>query len=162
MSNDRDIEERLGEDFVSKILDHADEGHFEDSDLLYIARKLGETSDGPNKMIGNHKRRMKDRPPQRVEMRNIPGDFWNVKLYDLVRKDGRNVLIEIFKSSELTGDGNRALAKSLEHPRPSIGKSGAGLVSSPPFGDKERKAIVRAITQKSTDPGNDLQRMFYN
>ena len=46
MSNDRDVKERLGEEFVSKILDHADEGHFEDSDLLYIARKLGETSEG--------------------------------------------------------------------------------------------------------------------
>ena len=95
-------------------------------------------------------------------MRSILSDFWNVKLYDLEREDGRNVLIEIFKSSEFTGDGNLALAKSLEHSLPPIVKSGAGLVSSPSFGDKERKAIVRAITQKSTDPGNDLQRMFYN
>ena len=162
MSNDRDVEDRLGEVFVSKILDHADEGHFEDSDLLYIARKLGETSGGPNKMIGNHKRRMKDKPPHRVELRSILSDFWNVKLYDLEREEGRNVLIEIFKSSEFTGDGNLALAKSLEHSLPPIVKSGAGLVSSPSFGDKERKAIVRAITQKSTDPGNDLQRMFFN
>ena len=63
MSNDRDDEERLGEDFVSKILNHADEGHFEENDLSYIARKLGEMSEESNKMIGNHKRRMKDKPP---------------------------------------------------------------------------------------------------
>ena len=115
MSNDRDIEDRLGEIFVSKILDHADEGHFEDSDLMYIARKLGETSEGPNKMIGNHKRRMKDKPPHRIEMRNILSDFWNVKLYDLERGDGRDVLIQIFKSPDLTGDGHQDLAKKLEH-----------------------------------------------
>ena len=115
MSNDRDIEDRLGENFVSKILKHADEGHFEDSDLMYIARKLGETSEGPNKMIGNHKRRMKDKPPHRIEMRNILSDFWNVKLYDLERGDGRDVLIQIFKSPDLTGDGHQDLAKKLEH-----------------------------------------------
>ena len=115
MSNDRDIEDRLGEIFVSKILGHADEGHFEDSDLMYIARKLGETSEGPNKMIGNHKRRMKDKPPHRIEMRNILSDFWNVKLYDLERGDGRDVLIQIFKSPDLTGDGHQDLAKKLEH-----------------------------------------------
>ena len=115
MSNDRDVEERLGEEFVSKILDHADEGHFEDSDLLYIARKLGETSGGPNKMIGNHKRRMKDKPNHRVELRSILSDFWNVKLYDLERGDGRDVLIQIFKSPDLTGDGHQDLAKKLEH-----------------------------------------------
>ena len=112
MSNDRDIEDRLGEIFVSKILDHADEGHFEDSDLMYIARKLGETSEGPNKMIGNHKRRMKDKPPHRIEMRNILSDFWNVKLYDLECGDGRDVLIQIFKSFNLTEDGVD-LAKKL-------------------------------------------------
>ena len=115
MSNDRDIEDRLGEIFVSKILDHADEGHFEDSDLMYIARKLGEMSEGPNKMIGNHKRRMKDKPPHRIEMRSILSDFWNVKLYDLERGDGRDVLIQIFKSPDLTGDGHQDLAKKLEH-----------------------------------------------
>ena len=115
MSNDRDVEDRLGEIFVSKILDHADEGHFEDSDLMYIARKLGETSEGPNKMIGNHKRRMKDKPPHRIEMRSILSDFWNVKLYDLERGDGRDVLIQIFKSPDLTGDGHQDLAKKLEH-----------------------------------------------
>ena len=112
MSNDRDVKERLGEEFVSKILDHADEGHFEDSDLLYIARKLGETSERPNNMIGNHKRRMKEKPPQRVEMRNILGDFWNAKLYDMECGEGRDVLIQIFKSSNLTGDGVD-LAKKL-------------------------------------------------
>ena len=112
MSNDRDVEDRLGEIFVSKILDHADEGHFEDSDLLYIARKLGETSEGPNKMIGNHKRRMKDKPLHRIEMRSILSDFWNVKLYDLERGDGRDVLIQIFKSPDLTGDGHQDLAKN--------------------------------------------------
>ena len=112
MSNDRDVEDRLGEIFVSKILDHADEGHFEDSDLMYIARKLEETSEGPNKMIGNHKRRMKDKPPHRIEMRSILSDFWNVKLYDLKCGEGRDVLIQIFKSSNLTGDGVD-LAKKL-------------------------------------------------
>ena len=115
MSNDRDVEERLGEDFVSKVLNHADEGHFEDSDLVYIARKLGETSEGPNKMIGNHKRRMKDKPNHRVELRSILSDFWNVKLYDLEREDGRDALIQIFKSSELTGHGGTVLAKKLKY-----------------------------------------------
>merc|ERR1712013_641577 len=40
-------------------------------------------------MIGNHKRRMKDKSPQRVEMRNILGDFWNAKLYDMECGEGR-------------------------------------------------------------------------
>ena len=41
MSNDKDVEDRLGEDFVSKILDHASEG-MEENDLQQIARQLGE------------------------------------------------------------------------------------------------------------------------
>ena len=113
MSNNRNLEDRLGEEFVSIILDHADEGGFEESDLMYIARKLGETSEGPNTMIGNHKRRMKDKPNHRVEFRSILSDFWNVKLYDLEREDGRDALIQIFKSPDLTGDGNKNLAKKL-------------------------------------------------
>ena len=130
MSNDRDVEERLGEDFVSKILNHADEGHFEESDLLYIARKLGETSEGPNKMIGNHKRRMKDKPNHRVELRSILSDFWNVKLYDLEREDGRDALIQIFKSPDLTGDGNKDLAKKLANLQPPSIKE--TVVANPP------------------------------
>ena len=57
MSNDRDVENLLGKDFVSKILDHASEG-MEENDLQQIARQLGEMSDGPNIVLGNHKRRM--------------------------------------------------------------------------------------------------------
>ena len=116
MSDNRYVDERLGEDFVNKILDHADEGHFEDSDLLYIARKLGEWSEGPNKMIGCHKRRMKEKNVHhRVEMRSILGDFWNTKLHDLEREEGRDALIQIFKSSELTGHGGTVLAKKLKY-----------------------------------------------
>ena len=102
-------------------------------------------------------------------MRSTLSDFWNSKLFDLERENGREVLIQIFNSPDLTGDGRKALAKKLEelqtpsHRKPVVvNPSGAELVSSPPFGDRERKAIVRPITQRSTDPGDDLQRMFYN
>ena len=57
MNNDRDVENLVGKDFVSKILDHASEG-MEENDLKQIARQLGEMSDGPNIVLGNHKRRI--------------------------------------------------------------------------------------------------------
>ena len=99
-------------------------------------------------------------------MRGILGDFWNAKLFNLERENRRDVLIQIFKSPVLTGDGSKALAKKLEelqtpsHRKPVItNPSGAGTVSSTPTDDKVRKAIVRTITQKSTDPSkNPLRR----
>ena len=113
MSNDRSVEDLLGKDFVSKILDHASEG-MEESDLKQIARKLGEMSSPPNRMLGEHKRRMKGNPHHRVEMREILSDFWNVKLYEMTREEGRRALIEVFKNPDLVGDGNMGLAKKLE------------------------------------------------
>ena len=114
MSNDKAVEDRLGEDFVSKILDHASEG-MEESDLKQIARKLGEMSDPPNRVLGAHKGRMSNKKVHhRVEMREILSDFWNVRLFDMTREEGRCALIEVFKNPDLVGDGNLDLAKKLE------------------------------------------------
>ena len=114
MSNDRAVEDLLGKDFVSKILDHASEG-MEESDLKQIARKLGEMSDPPNRVLGAHKGRMSNKKVHhRVEMREILSDFWNVRLFDMTREEGRCALIEVFKNPDLVGDGNLDLAKKLE------------------------------------------------
>merc|ERR1719490_351977 len=105
MANDKSVEDRLGKEFVSKILDHASEG-MEESDLKQIARKLGELSDPPNKVLGNHKRRMRSRDVrERVEMRAILSDWWNEKLDDLTEEEGRDALIQIFNSPDLEEDG---------------------------------------------------------
>ena len=114
MSNDKAVEDLLGKDFVSKILDHASEG-MEESDLKQIARKLGEMSDPPNRVLGAHKGRMSNKKVHhRVEMREILSDFWNVRLFDMTREEGRCALIEVFKNPDLVGDGNLDLAKKLE------------------------------------------------
>ena len=114
MSNDRSVEDLVGKDFVSKILDHASEG-MEESDLKQIARKLGEMSDPPNRVLGAHKGRMSNKKVHhRVEMREILSDFWNVRLFDMTREEGRCALIEVFKNPDLVGDGNLDLAKKLE------------------------------------------------
>ena len=114
MSNDRNVEDCLGKEFVSKILDHASEG-MEENDLKQIARKLGEMADRPNSVLGNHKRRMKDKNVHhRVEMKDILGDFWNEKLYAMTREEGRDALIKVFKNPDLVGDGNKDLAKKLQ------------------------------------------------
>ena len=66
----------------------------EECDLKQIARKLGELSDPPNKVLGNHKRRMRSRDVrERVEMRAILSDWWNEKLYDLTPEEGRNAFV---------------------------------------------------------------------
>ena len=161
MSNDRNVEDCLGKEFVSKILDHASEG-MEENDLKQIARKLGEMADRPNSVLGNHKRRMKDKNVHhRVEMKDILGDFWNEKLYAMTREEGRDALIEIFKSPDLVGDGNKDLAKKLqEHIRRSTRSFGNTSTSGPvPIRGaitpgELKKAVMDAIV-KPSDPGKN-------
>ena len=158
MSNDKDVENLLGKDFVSKILDHASEG-MEENDLKQIARQLGEKSDGPNIMLGNHKRRMNSRNVHhRVEMKAILGDFWNEKLYDMTREGGRDALIEVFKSPELVGDGNKDLAKKLQElnsgpQSPSTSPAMPGPSGEAVTAEDLARAVKTVIMKKSTDPG---------
>ena len=161
MSNDRNVEDCLGKEFVSKILDHATGGNLEEADLQQIAKLLGEMSDGPNSVLGNHKRRMNSKNVHhRVEMKAILGDFWNDKLYDMTSEEGRGALIEVFKSPDLVGDGNKDLAKRLQElnsgpqsQSPSMSQAvpvPPGEAMDQPKLEKEAKKV---ILKKSTDPG---------
>ena len=162
MANDRVVEERLGKEFVSKILDHASEG-MEDNDLKQIARKLGETSDGPNSVLGKHKMRMSNKNVNhRVEMKDILGDFWNEKLYAITREEGRDALIEIFKSSDLVGDGNKALAEKLQELSSCPRLPNQSPVKPDPLQGaitpvELKKAVMEAIV-KPSDPGKNQPR----
>lgn len=162
MSNDKAVEDRLGEEFVFKILNHASEG-MEDNDLTQIARKLGEMSDPPNKVLGNHKRRMRSKDVrERVEMRAILSDWWNEKLYDLTMEQGRVALIQIFNSTDLVGDGYRNLAVVLRElstcPNlPSTSQAVPVLPGGATTQEKLEKAVRKAIV-KPSDPGKDQSR----
>ena len=157
MSNDRDVENLLGKDFVSKILDHASEG-MEENDLKQIARQLGEMSDGPNIVLGNHKRRMNIKNVHhRVEMKDILSDFWNDKLYDMTREEGRGALIAVFKSPDLVGDGNKDLAKRLQElnsgpQSPSTSPAMPGPSGEAVTAEDLARAVKTVIMKKSTDP----------
>ena len=159
MSNDRDVEDRLGKEFVSKILDHATGGNLEEADLQQIAKQLGELSDSPNSVLGNHKRRMNSRNVHhRVEMKAILIDFWNDKLYDMSSKEGRDALIEVFKSPDLVGDGNKDLAKKLQElnsgpQSPSTSPAMPGPSGEAVTAENVARAVKTVITKKSTDPG---------
>ena len=162
MSNDKAVEDLLGKEFVYKILDHASEG-MEEADLKQIARKLGEMSDPPNKVLGGHKRRMNSKNVHhRVEMKAILSDFWNEKLYDLTPEEGRDALIKIFESPDLVGDGNMNLAKRLQElhsylnlyqPLPAMHVL-PGLSPTP---EKLEKAVMKAII-KYSDPGKQQSK----
>ena len=161
MANDKSVEDRLGKEFVSKILDHASEG-MEESDLKQIARKLGELSDPPNKVLGEHKRRMNNKNVRhRVEMRAIMSDFWNEKLYDLTAEKGRDALIQVFKNPDLVGDGNKELAKALQEL-----SSSPNLPSTLPAAPvhpggaitPEMEKAVRDVIVKPSDPGKQLSK----
>ena len=160
MSNDRDVEDRLGKEFVSKILDHATGGNLEEADLQQIAKQLGELSDGPNSVLGNHKRRMNSsrNVHHRVEMKAILSDFWNDKLYDMSSKEGRDALIEVFKSPDLVGDGNKDLAKKLQElnsgpQSPSTSPAMPGPSGEAVTAENVARAVKTVIMKKSTDPG---------
>ena len=160
MSNDRDVEDRLGKEFVSKILDHATGGNLEEADLQQIAKQLGELSAGPNSVLGNHKRRMNSsrNVHHRVEMKAILSDFWNDKLYDMTREGGRDALIEVFKSPDLVGDGNKDLAKRLQELNSGPQSPSTSLAVPVPSGEaidqtKLEKEAKKVILKKSTDPG---------
>ena len=162
MSNDKAVEDLLGKEFVYKILDHASEG-MEEADLKQIARKLGEMSDPPNKVLGGHKRRMNSKNVHhRVEMKAILSDFWNEKLYDLTPEEGRDALIEIFKSPDLVGEGNMNLAKRLQElhnfynlyqPLPAMHV----LPGGSPTPEKLEKAVMKIII-KPSDPGKQQSK----
>ena len=157
MSNDKAVEDHLGKEFVFKILNHASEG-MEESDLKQIARKLGEMSDPPNKVLGNHKRRMRSKDVrERVEMRAILSDWWNEKLYDLTKEEGRDALIQIFNSTDLEEDGNKALVKvlqgllacpSLPSKLPAVPVLPGGAITP-----EKLEMAVRDVIVKPSDPG---------
>ena len=162
MSNDKAVEDLLGKEFVSKILDHASEG-MEEADLKQIARKLGEMSDPPNKVLGGHKIRMNSKNVHhRVEMKAILSDFWNEKLYDLTPEEGRDALIKIFESPDLVGDGNTNLSKKLQelHSYPNLPAT-VPTVPVLPAGaltpEKMEKAVMKAII-KPSDPGKQQSK----
>ena len=169
MSNDKNVEDCLGKEFVSKILDHASEG-MEENDLKQIARKLGEMVDPPNSVLGKHKMRMSNKNVNhRVEMKDILGDFWNEKLYAMTCEEGRDALIKVFKNPDLVGDGNKDLAKKLQElssrphshfPNPSPAEPAPLQETITPV--KLKKAVMEAIINPS-DPGKNqsLGRNFY-
>ena len=158
MANDKAVEDRLGKEFVFKILDHASGGGMEEDDLKQIARKLGEMSDPPNKVLGNHKRRMRSRDVrERVEMRAILSDWWNEKLYDLTAEEGRDALIQIFNSTDLEGDGNKDLAIALQElssctnlpsTLPAVPVLPGGAITP-----EKLEMAVRDVIVKPSDPG---------
>ena len=56
--NMTEVEGKLGKEVVKLMLDSARSGNISDSQLASIADKLGRNLDGPNVIIGNHKRIM--------------------------------------------------------------------------------------------------------
>ena len=109
---------------------------------------------------GGHKRRRDSlNVRQRVGVWAILSDFWNEKLYDLTADEGRNALIQIFKSPDLVGDGNKDLAKTLQelssrYHLPSVSPA-------VPRGDITQEMLEKAVRKaliKPSDPGKSESR----
>ena len=109
-----EVERKLGKDVVKLMLDSARNGDISDTQLASIADKLGRDLDGPNIILGNHKRRMqRDRDAESdTLLKCILSDWWKTtdNLYDLSPEEALSKLVKVCQDPDVA---LRPLAKQL-------------------------------------------------
>ena len=108
-----EVEGKLGKEVVKLMLDSAGSGDISDSQLASIADKLGRDLDGPNIILGNHKRRMeRDRYAESdTLLKCILSDWWAAKLYDMSPEEALAKMVEVCRDPDVA---LRPLAKQVE------------------------------------------------
>ena len=121
MSYRREVENLLGKECITKLLNYVRGGHMSDDQIMEFVLQLGELSEtdseAPNVLLGDHKRRMerfKDRA-QDTELLQVMYDWWENRLYEMTRDRAMDILI---KALSLPNVKCKHLAKEIS-PLPS-------------------------------------------
>ena len=116
MSYRREVENLLGKECITKLVNHVRGGRMSADQLKYFVQHLGELSntdpEAPNVLYGNHTRRMsqnKDRPLD-IELHEVLSDWWGESLFEMTLENALNILVRVLRKPEV---GCQLLAKQL-------------------------------------------------
>ena len=116
MSYHREVENLLGKECITKLVNHVRGGRMSEDQLKCFVQHLGELSntdpEAPNVLYGNHMRRMsqsKDRPFD-IELLEVLSDWYNVSLCEMTQDQAMSILVRALSQPEVSC---QLLAKQL-------------------------------------------------
>ena len=105
MSYHRKVENLLGKECITKLVNHVRGGRMSADQLKCFVQHLGELSNiDPNVLYGNHRRRMnqgKDRPYV-IELLEILSDWYNVSLCEMTQDQAICILVRALSQPEVS------------------------------------------------------------
>ena len=104
MSYRREVENLLGKECITKLVNHVRGGRMSADQLKCFVQHLGELSNiDPNVLYGNHRRRMnqsKDRPYD-IELLEVLSDWWAESLFEMTLSQALNILVKALCKPEV-------------------------------------------------------------
>ena len=108
MSYRREVENLLGKECITKLVNHVRGGRMSADQLKCFVQHLGEISntdpEAPNVLYGNHMRRMsqnKDRPFD-IELLEVLSDWYNVSLFAMTQSQALDILVRALSQPEVS------------------------------------------------------------
>ena len=108
MSYRREVENLLGKECITKLVNHVRGGKMSADQLKCFVQHLGELSntdpEAPNVLYGNHMRRMsqnKDRPFD-IELLEVLSDWYNVSLFAMTQSQALDILVRALSQPEVS------------------------------------------------------------
>ena len=104
MSYRKEVENLLGKECMTKLLNHVKGGKMSDGQLKDFVEYLGELSEiDPNVLLGNHMSRMsrdKNRK-QYTELLEVMYDWWTNKLCEMTQEQALDILVRALSQPEV-------------------------------------------------------------
>ena len=108
MSYHREVENLLGKECITKLVNHVRGGRMSADQLKCFVQYLGELSytdpEAPNVLYGNHTRRMsqnKDRPFD-IELLEVLSDWWGESLFEMTQSQALDILVRALSQPEVS------------------------------------------------------------
>ena len=108
MSYHREVENLLGKECITKLVNHVRGGKMSADQLKCFVQHLGELSntdpEAPNVLYGSHMRRMsqnKDRPFD-IELLEVLSDWYNVSLFAMTQSQALDILVRALSQPEVS------------------------------------------------------------
>ena len=106
MSYQREVENLLGRECITKLVNHVRRGRMSADQLKSFVQVLGELSnanpEAPNVLYGNHLRRMRryDRRYD-LELLEVLSDWWGESLFEMTLSQALNILVKALCKPEV-------------------------------------------------------------
>ena len=108
MSYRREVENLLGKECITKLVNHVRGGRMSEDQLKCFVQHLGELSntdpEAPNVLYGNHMRRMSQSKDRRhdIELREVMSDWWGESLFELTQSQALDILVRALSQPEVS------------------------------------------------------------